>query len=224
MRPGYPALADARLNAFVSDLIGCGCFVPFRFSATMRKKTHGTILRFAFNASTFAALEALKGSLVLLSHASSDSVWQFKHPTIGDAYAAILVQSPEHIGIFIQGSAPERLVDQVTCGDVGIEKAVVVPRALFSQMLEKLGEISKSKSYKSPWLSTFGAKRDLQGFLARRCSKEFLEVYLERNPGLLDQVSEPGLFSTPFPKCALRDVFTNSGSCRKRTGRSSLRR
>jgi hypothetical protein len=141
-----------------------------------------------------AALEALNGSLVLLSHVSGECVWQFKHPTIGDAYAAILVQSPEHLGIYIEGSAPEKLVDQVTCGDVGIEKAVVVPRSLFPPLVAKLGELSPSKAYKSEWLSTFGAKRALQGFLARRCSKEFLSLYLHGNPGLLDQVAEPGLF------------------------------
>ena len=150
-----------------------------------------------------AALEALKGSLVLLSHASGEYVWQFKHPTIGDAYAEILVQSPEHLGIYIEGSAPERLVDQVTCGDVGIEKAVVVPKSLFPQMLAKLGEVSRSKSYKSTWLSTFGAKWDLQGFLARRCSKEFLSLYLQGNPGLLDQVAEPGLFLDTVPEVRL---------------------
>lgn len=150
-----------------------------------------------------AALEALNGSLVLLSHISGESVWQFKHPTIGDAYAAILVQSPEHLGIFIQGSAPERLVDQVTCGDAGIEKAVVVPKSLFPQMLAKLKDFSQSKSYKSAWLSTFGAKWDLQGFLARRCSKEFLSLYLQHNPGLLDQVSEPGLFLDTVPEVRL---------------------
>jgi hypothetical protein len=149
------------------------------------------------------ALEALKESLVLLAHASGEHVWQFKHPTIGDAYAAILVQSPEHLGIFIEGSAPERLVDQVTCGDVGIEKAVVIPKSLFPQMLSKLKEMSQSKSYKSPWLSMFGAKRDLQGFLARRCSKEFLSLYLEYNPGLLDQVAEPGLFLDSVPEVRL---------------------
>lgn len=102
-----------------------------------------------------AALEALKGSLVLLSYASGDSIWQFKHPTIGDAYATVLVQSPEHLGIYIRGTAPERLVYQVTCGDVGIEKAVILPRALFPQMLAKLGEIRQSKAYKSPLLSQF---------------------------------------------------------------------
>ena len=79
-------------------------------------------------------LEALRGSLVLLSRANVESFWQFKHPDIGDAYASILVQSLEHLGIFIQGSAPERLIDQVTCGDVGIEKAVVVPKSLFPQL------------------------------------------------------------------------------------------
>ena len=77
------------------------------------------------------ALEALNGSLVLHSHAGDDSIWRFKHPTIGDAYAAILVQSPELLGIFIQGSAPDKLIEQVTCGDVGIEKAVIIPKALF---------------------------------------------------------------------------------------------
>jgi len=150
-----------------------------------------------------AALEALKGSLVLYSHASGESIWQFKHPTIGDAYAALLIQNPEHLGIFIRGSTPERLIEQVTCGDVGIEKAVVVPKALFPQMLEKLQEVSQSKSYKSAWLSTFGAKRALQGFLARRCAKEFLSLYLQDNPSLLNQVSEPGLFLDTVPEVRL---------------------
>ena len=150
-----------------------------------------------------AALEALKGSLALLTQASGEYVWQFKHPTIGDAYAAILVQSPEHLGIYMEGSSPERLVDQVTCGDVGIEKAVVVPKSLFPQMLAKLKEVSRSKSYKSAWLSMFGAKRDLQGFLACRCSKAFLSLYLQGNPGLLDQVAEPGLFLNTVPEVRL---------------------
>lgn len=150
-----------------------------------------------------AALEALNGSLVLHTHASGDSIWRFKHPTIGDAYAATLVQSPEHLGIYIQGSAPERLVDQVTCGDVGIEKAVVVPRALFPMMLAKLEEITKSRSYKSAWLSAFDARRDLQGFLAQRCSKEFLTLYLEKHPELFAKVSEPGLMLSVVPEMRL---------------------
>lgn len=166
-----------------------------------------------------AALQALSGSLVLYTQASGDSIWRFKHPTIGDAYAAMLVQSPEHLGIYLQGSAPERLVDQVTCGDVGIEKAVVVPRALFPMMLTKLEEITKSRSHKSAWLSTFNARWDLQGFLARRCSKDFLSLYLERHPELLTDVSEPGLMLSVVPEVRLAKRLHDLGLlpevCRK---------
>lgn len=140
------------------------------------------------------ALEALNGSLVVYSHTGGDSIWRFKHPTIGDAYAAILAQSPELLGIFVQGSAPDKLIEQVTCGDVGIEKAVIIPKALFPLMLVRLREFSTSKKYKSKWLSAWGAKSALQRFLARRCSKEFLTLYLEKNQDLLDEVSEPGLY------------------------------
>ena len=157
------------------------------------------------------ALESLNGSLVLHSHASGESFWRFKHPTIGDAYAEILVQSPEMLGIYIRGSAPERIVDQVTCGDVGIEKAVVVPKPLFPLMLAKLGESSPSKSYKSAWLSTWGAKRALQGFLSRRCSKEFVSLYLEHHPDLLDRVSEPGLYLDTVPEVRLAERLHEFG-------------
>lgn len=78
-------------------------------------------------------------------------------------------------------------------------------------MLAKLQEMSQSKSYKAPWLSVFGAKRDLQGFLARRCSKEFLSLYLTNNPGLLDQVSEPELFLDTVPEVRLAERLHEDG-------------
>lgn len=149
------------------------------------------------------ALEALNGSLVLHSHASGDSIWRFKHPTIGDSYAAMLVQSPELLDIFIQGSAPNRLIEQVTCGDVGIEKAVIISKGLFPLMLARLHEFATSKAYKSAVLSAWGAKSALQRFLARRCSKEFLSLYLEEDLDLVDRVSEPGLFLHAVPEVDL---------------------
>jgi hypothetical protein len=149
------------------------------------------------------ALEALNESLVVNSHASGESIWRFKHPTIGDAYAEMLVQSPEMLGIYIRGSSPDRLVDQVTCGDVGIKNAVIVPKPLFSLMLNRLREFASSKSFTSSVLSTWGARRVLQGFLSRRCSREFLSMYVEQNPGLLEQVAEPGLYLNAIPEVYL---------------------
>ena len=158
-----------------------------------------------------AALGALKSSLVLFSHASGEPVWQFKHPTIGDAYAATLVQNPEYIGIFIQGSDPERLTNQVTCGEVGIENAIVVPGSLFPQMLAKLDEMPRSEAYKSEGLATYSARRSLLGFLGRRSSKEFIELYLQRNPHLLNQVSAPGLMLNSVPEVGLAKRLNEFG-------------
>jgi hypothetical protein len=149
------------------------------------------------------ALEALNGSLVQHTHASGDAIWRFKHPTIGDAYAAILALSPELLGIYVQGSSTEKLIEQVTCGDVGIEKAVIIPKTLFPLMLRRLSEISTTRAYKAAWLAKWVARRGLQGFLTRRCSKEFLTLYLELNPDLLDKVSKPDRFLNTVPEVDL---------------------
>ncbi|MEQ7330474.1 hypothetical protein ABQF09_00505 [Xanthomonas campestris pv. campestris] len=153
--------------------------------------------------SCIRALEALMGSLVVRTSTSGEAVWRFKHPTIGDAYAALLVQSPELLGIYLQGSAPERLVEQVSCGDVGMEKAIVVPTALFPTIRSKLEELTHARTHKDPWWSTWSARRSLYGFLATRCSKEFLEAYLEGHPGLLASISKPGLMLSVMPEVRL---------------------
>ena len=138
-----------------------------------------------------------------LSSVNGESVWQFRHPTIGDAYAGTLAQSPEHIDIFIQGSEAEQLIDEITCGDVGFENTIIVPKALFPLMIEKLRGMRSSKSYKSDLLSMFGARGNLQGFLTYRCSREFLSLYLQHDSDVLDEVSEPGLFLGSVPEVSL---------------------
>jgi hypothetical protein len=149
------------------------------------------------------ALDALNGSLVLYSTSSGKALWRFKHPTIGDAYALLLVASPELLGVYLQGSAPEKLVDQVTCGDVGIERAVIVPDALFPVVLARLREFPRSSAYKSGFLASWGGKQALHGFLSRRCTKKFLELYLEDNPLVLDRISEPGLMLSAMSEVGL---------------------
>jgi hypothetical protein len=139
------------------------------------------------------ALESLNGSLVVHQHVDGDLVWRFKHPTIGGAFASALARSPDLLGIFLLGSATENLIQQVTCGDVGIEKAVVVPKPLFPQVIARLAEFTASDKYKSEYLASWGAKRSLHSFLTRRCSKEFLALYLQAKPDLVNKVCNPGL-------------------------------
>lgn len=152
------------------------------------------------------ALDALNGSLVMNMQIDDQPVWRFKHPTIGDAYAVTLALSPDLLGIFLTGSSTENLISQVTCGNVGFEKAVVVPKSLFPMIVARLREFSTSDKYKLQWMSSWGARRTLYQFLANRCSKEFLTMYLEQDPDILTRVSEPGLrlYAVPEVDLAVR--------------------
>lgn len=149
------------------------------------------------------ALTALNGSLVTQMQTDDQPVWRFKHPTIGDAYATTLAFSTDLLGVFLSGSSTENLLSQVTCGNVGIEKAVVVPKSLFSMMIDRLSEFSESDKYKVQWLSSWSARWTLYRFLANRCSKEFLVMYLAQNSEILQRISEPGLSLSVVPEVDL---------------------
>jgi hypothetical protein len=138
------------------------------------------------------ALDALSGSLVTNMQIDDQPVWRFKHPTIGDAYATTLALSPDLLSIFLSGSSTDNLIAQVTCGNVGVEKAVVVPKSLFPMMMVRLREFTTSDKYKLQYLSSWEARRSLYRFLASRCSKEFLAMYLEQDSAILKRVSAPG--------------------------------
>lgn len=149
------------------------------------------------------ALDALNGSLVTCMHVDDQPVWRFKHPTIGDAYAATLPYSPDLLGVFLSGSSTENLLSQVTCGNVGVEKAVIIPKSLFPMMIERLKDFSASEQYKVEWMSSWGARWTLYRFLAHRCSKDFLAAYLEQSPDLLHRVAKPGLSLSVVPEVGL---------------------
>ncbi|ABB05644.1 hypothetical protein [Burkholderia lata] len=149
------------------------------------------------------ALDALNGSLVTHMHVDDQPVWRFKHPTIGDAYAATLAFSPDLLGIFLSGSSTENLLSQVTCGKVGVEKAVIIPKSLFPAMMERLRDFSSSNQYKVEWMSSWGARWTLYRFLANRCSKDFLAAYLEQSPDVLQRVAKPGLSLSAVPEVDL---------------------
>ena len=150
-----------------------------------------------------AAVTSLAGSFVHLSHTDGEAFWQFRHPTIGDAYAAILAANPEHLAVFVAGSDPNKLVAQITCGDVGIERATIVPRSLFGEVMGKLDELDEVAQCHPDELTRYSATRRLLAFLARRCSDEFLQLYLDLHPDLLDRISEPGMSLDYVPEVPL---------------------
>jgi energy-coupling factor transporter ATP-binding protein EcfA2 len=141
-----------------------------------------------------AALESLNGSLAQYSAVDGTDAWRFKHPTVGDAYAGLLLQSHEWLGIYVHGSPLDKLTAQITCGDVGLERAVILPRGLFQLVLKRLDESTTSSRYKTPFLARWYSRGRIDDFLASRCSKEFLLQYIEAHTDIFDRVSKPGLF------------------------------
>tara|TARA_R110001592_G_scaffold942_6_gene5490 strand:+ start:2274 stop:4541 length:2268 start_codon:yes stop_codon:yes gene_type:complete len=161
---------------------------------TLQNSEHQALERLGSTlAGCISSLTALNGSLVTHMQTDDQPVWRFKHPTIGDAYATTLALSTDLLGIFLSGSSTENLLSQVTCGNVGIEKAVVVPKSLFSMMIDRLSNFSVSDKYKVQFLSLWSARRTLDRFLANRCSKGFLEMYLTQDSEILHRISEPSV-------------------------------
>lgn len=139
------------------------------------------------------ALNALDGSLVRRTRHEGQPEWTYQHPTIGDAYAKLLARDPELLDIFLLGSATELLLNQVTCGDVGLENAIILAASHYDLMITKLGSFVSTTEFKSPHLARWSARWSLNRFLGSRCDKKFLSLYLQRNPSLIDDISHPGL-------------------------------
>jgi energy-coupling factor transporter ATP-binding protein EcfA2 len=142
---------------------------------------------------TIAALGAMQDSLTVNVREDGRALWKFKHPTVGDAYASILLKNPELLDIYIEGAPPEKLIGTITCGNIGLEGAVVVPKSLYEAVAEKLSSFVGGSSAQ-PWTQGWERERKADRFLAGRCDREFLGLYLERHPQILERVSNPGLF------------------------------
>ena len=127
------------------------------------------------------ALVALDASLVSLVRTDGKVMWTFKHPTIGDAYASIVAEDPELLDIHMSWASVDKLIAEVTCGDVGLEGVkVVVPQTRFERFIERLREVDNQQR--------------LLIFLASRCSQEFLRLYLKHHPQLGERIVTPGSY------------------------------
>jgi len=120
-----------------------------------------------------SSLQALQGSLVLLLEKPEGHYWTFKHPTIADAYASLVADSPELTEIYLRGAQYEKLLNEVVCGAVDIEGAKVrIPPKLYPILLNRIA--AKPVDYRA------------QYFLAQRCDRDFLAAALRRMPALLE--------------------------------------
>lgn len=130
-----------------------------------------------------AALSALDDSLIRISKTQAEHYWKFRHPTIRDAFATDVSGNPELIDIYLSGVTKERLIEEISCGDMGIEGIkLVVPQSMFNSVLDIIDPSGNRASISKPILS----------FLASRCSPEFLGLYFNNDKtkvNLLDLIN-----------------------------------
>ncbi|MES2985311.1 MAG: restriction endonuclease [Pseudomonadota bacterium] len=115
------------------------------------------------------ALKSLADSLLKLVHQEKGQCWQFRHPTIQDAFASYVAVNPELIDIYLSGVKTDRLMREVTCGNMHVQGAkIIIPHDRFDGIIERLKKIPPSQY---PW------SNPVREFLANRCSVDFLLQY-----------------------------------------------
>jgi hypothetical protein len=121
------------------------------------------------------ALGALNTTMVLYVHREPEPGWQFKHPTIRDALAALVAEDPELLDIYLAGTPVGKLMQEITCGITNFAGArVVVPQSRYDQVLGRLRDIRMT--------------RVICDFLLSRCDPQFVRRYLEAHPTFLESL------------------------------------
>lgn len=133
------------------------------------------------------AMEALQGSLTLLVEAPEGRRWTFKHPTIADAFAELVADSPEMVELYVRGAKLEKLLAEVVCGSVELTGASVhVPQSHYDTVLDRMAQKDL-------------ANRDLLRFAAYRSDAEFLGRYTARAgdlDGVVQRITSDMIFNT----------------------------
>ncbi len=115
------------------------------------------------------ALEALRGSLVTLGidGTTQEMTWSFKHPTIADAVRQRISGRPELLEIYLVGAPIQLLMREITCGQVEIAGALVVPPRHFDLVSSRLANA----------VAAGQLAHDVGRFLTSRCGPEFIETH-----------------------------------------------
>ncbi len=135
-----------------------------------------------------AALEAMEGSLIRHLTRDGEGGWVFAHPTMADAYSG-LMRSPDLLGHLLAGFPLGVLMREVTCGDVGVQGALVVGPTHYEAVLGRLDEPFPTTTFEQRWHER---SRRLS-FLATRCDTAFLGRWCECHADDVESLAEPGL-------------------------------
>jgi hypothetical protein len=120
-------------------------------------------------------LEALNGSLLLLVKSDEGPYWTYKHPTISDAFARYVAESPEQVEIYLRGARPDSIVYEVVCSGCEFSGAsVVIPDSLHELLEQRIIRLERFR---------------LTSFLSYRSNEKFSARLLSNRSDIIDGIS-----------------------------------
>lgn len=122
------------------------------------------------------ALRSLEGTFLAEESTLGPAGWRFRHPTIREGFAAVAVADPNLTATVVEGLTDDELVLQVDCGTDSQGTLLAVPAVMYRQVALRT-PLSRATTQSHEWTPA------LADFLLRRCSDDFLRVWVEVNEG-----------------------------------------
>lgn len=124
--------------------------------------------------------KALGCSVLTKIQNEGEPYWQFKHPSIRDAFGTLIADDPSLSEIYLTYTPIRSLIAEITCGETEIENVKVrVAATKFDLIIDRLKELKNSIS---------ADRYLLISFLRNRCSAEFLKAFIEKRPKFVSQL------------------------------------
>lgn len=91
----------------------------------------------------------------------------------------------ELLDIYLAGTPPDRLIEEISCGKLGISGVkVIVPADRYDIVVERFGQLNVDAD-----LENWSSRSKFLWFLSGRCDRSFLKQYLDKNPSFVDQLT-----------------------------------
>jgi hypothetical protein len=115
-------------------------------------------------------LHAMRGSLVNLetSYSSLGPAWVYRHPTIAEAIAAVIRNSPRLVGVCLDLAPVDVLVSEFSTSS-GLGRTIVIPASLHPRLAERLNGLLEAE------------RNAVLKFLSERTSADFLRLFQSVN-------------------------------------------
>ena len=146
------------------------------------------------------SLADLQDSFVRLASAETERAWRFRHPTLRDAVGHLIREDPELLDVYLQQAPLEFMLREVTCGVSDVPGAeLVVPDGLSTLVADRLVEELRAIQ-QLDWRETWRRVRAIYGFLANRCSTDFLSHFIALSPGFIERIIAVGPYLEAAPQ------------------------